>query len=563
MDSVFTTPFSGFKKPSYLAHLKLLSFANHNENQILPQRNLQVPIPSDSDVSQLIKVNDSKILALNQGTAYSNSRSNEEVGQTAQLHKETQLDDKQELQHFAEIGDFYPKNLLEELTTLTARNFPNTKRIAVETIWKTLLMLGQKEFSWSQIHHELLDENRLLFVRFATFEDLLWFRKAYNISDLRRILARDDLEITYDSHVEEYIKKLDDQSNSSDSSVDGFDFLVIERDIEGFLSNKANFEQEHTNTGTEDLDKVMQYYSNYKVDNSELVDVPKNMKEKIIKDIIKFRTKVLTIEKNHRKKEIEHERRKTKQRLQNIFNLLQNNVVESGSNEQPVNDSAPVLLEDEYEELNDEEYDKMVAQKEQAKQEERYAKMLQVQGDLMRNEGSRLRNELVSLRNYEDDLIENKFKYVEQVKMFDEFKHIYRLNHSEYSKQRAISREKEEDFDKLDTESEAMEINEVDNILNNSEQEVMEIETKQEEETFSLGDVKFDEESLVKIKDYIGELIEEYLGIKEDLLIDLIYEHILQYNLSSKESLLLELREPLDDDADELVENLWQFIRAM
>ncbi|KAG7194651.1 U1 snRNP component [Scheffersomyces spartinae] len=572
MESTLTAAYNGQKKPLILSHLKPLTF--NDTNLIFPARAFQIPIPSDTDVSSLVEANDSKILAL--GT-YPEATNNDTLKRTAaQLKKETQLDDKQQIHNFVEISEFYPKNLLQELTTITARNFPNVKRIAVETIWKALLLQGKKEFIWSQIHHELLDENRLLFIRFATIEDVIWFRKVYDISLLRRILSKDDVEICYDNQLDEYMDKVDDEESSS---IDSATLTTIEGDIEGFLSNRANFEQELSTTGTEDLDKVMNYYSKYKVDNSELVDVPKTMKEKIIKDIIKFRTKVLTIEKNHRKKEIEQERRKTKERLHNIFNLLQNSssnkVDKSGLG--PVSDtsvSATVLLEDEYEELNDEEYEAMMAEKENAEQQERYNNMLRIQSELMRTEVTRLRNELVALQNYEDDLIDNKFKYVEQVKNFDEFKHLYRVNHSEYLKQRAVAREKEKEFDKQDALEEATEVGghhdpepvAVDDKVSVEEVQVQLLQQNDDlDATVVMTDdiIKFDEQSLSKIKTYIGELIEEYLGIKEDLLIDIIYDHILKHSTSSKDKLILELREPLDDDANELVESLWLYIKSI
>ena len=52
------------------------------------------------------------------------------------------------------------------------------------------------------------------------------------------------------------------------------------------------------------------------MDNNDLIDIPNNMKENIIKDIIKFRSRMLLIEKEQRKKEIEMERIKTKYHIE-------------------------------------------------------------------------------------------------------------------------------------------------------------------------------------------------------------------------------------------------------
>ena len=40
------------------------------------------------------------------------------------------------------------------------------------------------------------------------------------------------------------------------------------------------------------------------MDNNDLIDIPNNMKENIIKDIIKFRSRMLLIEKNNERKKL-------------------------------------------------------------------------------------------------------------------------------------------------------------------------------------------------------------------------------------------------------------------
>ena len=85
------------------------------------------------------------------------------------------------------------------------------------------------------------------------------------------------------------------------------------------INNPINYTKGKKNSGTEDLDQVLDSYSNYKVDNNDLIDIPNNMKENIIKDIIRFRSRMLLIEKEQRKKEIEMERIKTKNKLKRII----------------------------------------------------------------------------------------------------------------------------------------------------------------------------------------------------------------------------------------------------
>ena len=66
-----------------------------------------------------------------------------------------------------------------------------------------------------------------------------------------------------------------------------------------------------------------------------------------------------------------------------------------------------------------------------------------------------------------------------------------------------------------------------------------------------------------KLNDKIIELVEEYLGVKDEFLVQVINDNLQNSSLSKKKELIEELVEVLDEDSENLVNDLWKYIEKL
>lgn len=468
-----------------------------------------------------------------------------------------------EPQKLVDLAVLEPKNRQQQMATVLFENFPVLRHVFIERILLHVVALAPaevpKEFCWSIVtygstgsHSDVTN----VFVRFASVETAEWIHS--NSSELSSVLP--GVEIACDSSLEQ-----------KTATVSESEVKLLEKEFSQIRANKNNYSIDTKRTGTEDLDEVMQHYQTYKVENSELVEVPKDLKETIVKDIIKFRSKVLTIERDRRRKEIETERRKAKLRLTQVFEGIRSAADVSSD----AKDSMEVDLAEEKtdptDELNDEEYEAFLADQRKAESEKAYqAKVAQIEA-LESSQKLRLLERLDTAVNYESNLIDNKFALMDEIKAlldFDPAKQatksshllLYYTDHGEYIRIRNAERAREEKLDKENAEEETKPDEE--ELITESHQEP---EKAQEDDVMEVDIVisSLSEEALSSIERKIGDLIEEYLGIREDVLIDFVFGFVKEKNLTLKEELVSELLETLDEDSKTVVDELHDYIRSL
>lgn len=343
------------------------------------------------------------------------------------------------------------------------------------------------------------------------------------------------------------------------------------------------------------------------MDNNDLIDIPNNMKENIIKDIIRFRSRMLLIEKEQRKKEIEMERIKTKNKLKELFEGIKENSTDSTTRKATnkaavgVNISPKVSHRDEYEDMNDKEYEEFIAVEERNKLNDQYNKKLKSFQNNQHAEYIKLTNKLKSLQNYEFDLIDNKLKYIDNLKNYQTngLAHLYTHNYSDYLRMRSQKRSLEETKDAEDVKQELEEIKknggQVASTNTNtntkpstyssgvSELATTSVETPKSTTTTTTTTNDTTDEPVAKksklakeiiiidlpptvkqsLQEKIVELVENSLGIKDEFLIQVINENLEASNLDNKQELIDELVQVLDEDAESLVNELWDYIETM
>lgn len=524
-DIIEVSPYSIPKKN----HHKLLSILKAAPSASLQP--LKLPVYRSINFKDLLESNNQKFLKTSSIPSASTDHEN--------------IVAEEEVQNLVELSLFLPKTLKDQVTTVMIENFPNIRRIAIEKILKILV---GGEFKWAILDYEFID-TKLVLVRFKSVEGLKVFMKNQE--------SFNDVKVRFDP--ESLIVDPTETSSVSSSTIS----LIIEQ----------NHEKNSARTGTEDLDKVLNYYNKYKIDANELIDVPSHMRDLIIQEIIKFRSKVLTIERDNRRKEIERERISRKNKLQKIFEDIKE--AKNVSDDEIVEDEP----EDELEDLDEQEYLEYLEMEESNELEKSYTEKLNSIKSLQANEKA-LRDKLNTLKNYEDNLLDNKLNYIEDIK--NEGKdsihstdphsmHIHALsksyykNHSQYLKVRNQKRTAEEMQDSKDVTDESNEekVNEqAINFLTSFKKQ------KKEEDTIVVDTKDFvysdlSPESRDKLGKKIVELVEEYLGIKDEFLLDVINENLATKNLGGKKELVQDLTEVLDDDSVNLVEDLWKFINEL
>lgn len=574
---------------------------------IKPQLNYQIPIFKSIDVSNLIDLNNTKIQTQTNETRINKAKDSSDDHQNNPLSKDYDtsgenivggIDDiVEDIKLYVSIDKLKPENFQNQLTTIIINQFPtNLKSNLIEQLLKMLMNL--KKFVWSFINHELIDL-KLIFIKFDQLKDLKWFLLTYR-DHISQLIP--NVTIITNDKVNEYL------NNNKDSSLAKVEPSKITDNLKAkinlIINNPINYTKGKKNSGTEDLDQVLDSYSNYKVDNNDLIDIPNNMKENIIKDIIRFRSRMLLIEKEQRKKEIEMERIKTKNKLKELFEGIKENSTDSTTRKAinkaavGVNISPKVSHRDEYEDMNDKEYEEFIAVEERNKLNDQYNKKLKSFQNNQHAEYIKLTNKLKSLQNYESDLIDNKLKYIDNLKNYQTngSAHLYTHNYSDYLRMRSQKRSLEETKDAEDVKQELEEIKknggQVASTNTNtntkpstyssgvSELATTSVETPKSTTTTTNDTTdepvakksKLAKEIIIidlpptvkqSLQEKIVELVENSLGIKDEFLIQVINENLEASNLDNKQELIDELVQVLDEDAESLVNELWDYIETM
>lgn len=566
--------------PGLLSQLKCL--ADYPEYDQIDETELNkvvqsIPVFKEENASEIVESNNCKIYSGENSGKSSTGHRIQGRHNAEEQSDESDKEDDVTLSNFIELEKLLPKSFKDQLTTVIIKNFPNLKLALIEKVFKNLLTPCpvNDSFDWSLINIEHID-HKVVFIKFHHVNTTVWFYK--NISELLQDSIQ-GIDITFDSNFESDIANM----KEFDSDAGSIQKDSLKADLQKILLNHKNFENVSKIRGMEDLDQAMQYYSSYKVDPSELIDVPKDMRDKIVDEIVKFRSKVLSIERERRKQEIERERILAKNRLQRIFEGTKeagdDMIVDDVEAEQVIQDNTKEVSE--YENLAEEEYIRLVEQKEKEAIENAYNEKVKVFTSKELKERSSLSGELQTLREYETSLLAKKAAFIGELKLFQDYnldkldqynsldRHKIRLYYTEYSEYltlRAQEKAEEENHDKRDMEEEALELLASDNaqhFLSSFRTETKPTRDIEQDTTMDVVVSSLDEAALEKVRIKIGDLIEEYLGVKEDVLIEYVYEFLVTNNLTKQNELVEELSETLDEDSVTVVSKLYEYIAEL
>lgn len=532
-----------------------------------------VPVSTGFDVSEIVSLNDKRIPSAN-STAVKNEKD-------AEPEENGIEDDDTEPEYYVEVLLLEPRNRQQQLSTVLFQGFPALKKRAIEKVLRILL---PSAFQWTVISNDQANDqsgHKNVFVRFSSYELVGSLRRNWELLQKSLPTVQIVCEATEESspggEAEEIKSELKETTDKvpagSASTVDPLLQKAV-TEISKVVGNTKNYGRGSNKSGTEDLDEVMQYYKSYKVESSELVEVPKDIKEKIVNDIIRFRSRVLTIERDRRKKEIEQERRKAKARLTRIFQGIKEAAVAESAADDAMEVEEETEVVNPVDSMTEAEYEKHLAEKAAQELEKEYAEKLLQLEKLEKTEQARLLEQLASARTYEENLIENKFTLMDDIKSFQDFDvdrinsnlstklQRYYNNHREYVRLRNMERAKEEAMDALDAENDVKDTSEKP-VFSAPEVSMTEATTTEPSTDVNIVIAELPVDKLDSIKNKISDLVEEYLGIKENVLIDFVYDFLLEKNLGLKEELIGELQETLDEDSQVVVDQLHLHILAI
>lgn len=439
---------------------------------------------------------------------------------TAQLLEDTQMEQAYELQRYVGLKAFRSHKLSEQLYEFVVLGLKRgLKKEQVERILN--LITAPAEFVWSFIDDE---EQKLVFVRLAGTESV----KNSVLRQLAKLECKvdgADIKLKFENNTLQLISQLEAQdAGAAEAAVDQAQIDKIVSSGGGGSSGPAE-------------DVLSGDSMDYQIDENELKGLPVESLPQLRKDIKEFRLKVLQLEKNKREKELAEESRRSQQQMRKLFEGFKK-------------DGKDVDFDDEDGEQDedgdeDDEDDEAVNKKAVEKEKQL----------MMRRFNDKLRH-VLTIQQRNQELIE-ELNYVEsyESRIDKQVKEEY-----EFGKFKPSNRDKFRELEKDEVDRQESHVEQ--KLLQESENFLKSISAPIKFSTVGAGGSSEDQDSfehkLQDVKPQIGKLIEEYLGVEEEELLDYILM-ILRDN-RDKDVLVEELKETFDEDAVQIGDAIWNLV---
>lgn len=525
---------------------------------------------------------------------------------------------------FLPLKQLIPKSVQEQIYTISLKGIPLV--LSDNNIEKLIEELIKLEGNTDEPHLDVIDawskmvdpilEVQNVFIRFKYNPKVEQFcNKISRITKLLDGLKNDEkfsnIRLCYDVNTKQFIEdnRSKDFENASQEEMDNFAVSLI-----GFFNQLKSTSSNKLDT-VDDISTII----DYKVDLDTLSDLPNHSLDQLCKDIVDFRTKVFTIEKEKKNQRLLEERNRRKTQIAKTLAGIKKSKNADGSSTLEKTASNDIAMDEEEEEeeesnaqyLNMSETDLAVwtHNLEIKKQEsnQRYEKMLNQLHKDVEPRLKKIKNEMNKLYDYEKILKDNRGANI---------KHLLHLSEDAYYDHHSTYRKREQEKDNIDreeydrvqkqrkTENNTMENGEAKDIDmfepvvqkpedftikftfgKEKEKSKEKVEAKAIEETAepevkssnediivekddvdltfnNTNDIlPFDEDELIKRlqklcnSHIVDEIIKEYLGVYEDDLVGYIIENIKENK--DKNVLIEELQQTFDDDALDIVNRIW------
>lgn len=510
---------------------------------------------------------------------------------------------------YQSLKHFLPIALEQQLHTISLEGVPsrlsneNVETFFYRCIHLALIQMGHPDEQrdlvecWTSVQYPGL-ETQDIFLRFTQSNDTLYGKVLKYLELLFPCSQQQEAD------EEKYHIKLHIDANTR-QFVEDMNLKVTELNPE-HISEVSKLLKELKHMGTsEKKDEMFGIESqslDYEIDLNTLSDLPKYTLEQLCKDIIEFRTRVISIEKEKRVRESYEESKHRRHQMMRIFDQIKKT-----RNEELDLEDEDLERGDKYDEEEDDgDEDDLVLENRRLEKEKResiirYENMLkqlhtqmeprfqslQQSIDRAKNHEEILKNERPLylkelLHNASDPYYDHHRTFKEEEEKKDDIDRNERANEELPDILSADSEAQQEDLRKPTQENELADVTKektsteqvkikfafkkaIDKSVDQSIEEDLDVEEqpKQFDETEApLADVlPFTEEELeTRLEDLkkvrlVDELVKEYLGVYEDELVEYILENIREHK--NKQVLLEDLKETFDEDAITIVEKIW------
>ncbi|SCV05201.1 LANO_0H02278g1_1 [Lachancea nothofagi CBS 11611] len=516
-----------------------------------------------TDLLKFRDVLDKVVLTVNQeraAHAYQTSNQEEQNAVKEIANVERRNDgEKSSLDKFQDLKQFLPISVDQQLCTISIENFQGN--LTQDQLAHFVKQLDELTTQSTRTPNALecwtvlkgLD-TFTLFLRCAALEQLPILIEYWTL--MFKQWSEDDTSIKpqlhYDENTDRYCKDHTTKSFELESTYITKDALHLSNQLQEFRDNAA--------VATDEIQSV-----DYKVDISTLSDLPRSSLEQLCKDIIHFRTRVVTIEKEKRAKAEYEENKRMGQHMMQVFDQIRR----SKGNADSMDDEDGSELNgggDEAEDEEDEE-DDLIVEKRKEEQREKEEDMLY--NELLGHYTSKVEVRFRSLQEqvarekaYESNLEQERPLYL---------KELLHLAYSPYYDHHRSYKDEELRHDDEDrimhgiAEAAEEQKPDIEQIPSTSEPSKFKLKIgKPQEEEGTLVQSDDDLANLIgKLRDsnVVQELVIEFLGESDDDLTQYIFDHLKEHR--SRKALLGELRETFDDDADMIVERIWEKLETL
>lgn len=538
----------------------------------------------------------------------SNNRAHQDISSTIDSAsgdvRESQGDRKyQSLKHFLPIA------LEQQLHTISLQSVPsrlsngNFETFLYRCIHLALLRMGYSDEQrdlvecWTNVQYPGL-ETQDIFVRFTQSNSSLYGKVVKYLELLFSCSSQQQadedkhhIRIHMDANTRQFIEDM----NLKIADLNPEHICEVSKLLED-LKNIGASEKKDEVFGVESQSM------DYEIDLNTLSDLPKYTLEQLCKDIIEFRTRVVSIEKEKRVRESYEESKHRRHQMMRIFDQIK-----KSRNEEPdLEDEDLEGSDKDDEEEDDGDEDDLVLENRKLEKEKResmirYENMLKQLNTQIEPRLQSLQQNIDRERNYEEILKTQWPLYLKELmhNASDPYYDHHRTFKEQEEKKDEIDRKEkgdegssdmlsanpeaqQEELQKPTQENEFAEVAKekpsteqvkikfalkkaIDKSVDHYIEEDLDVEEQPkrfDEIEAPLADVlPFTEEQLEnRLKDLkearlVDELVKEYLGVYEDELVDYIYENIREHK--DKQILLQDLKETFDEDAITIVGKIW------